>query len=114
MSAPPADPPQHPAPPRTRIRLVAYALVIAAVGCWSCFSRLGASMLLGDEAYFAFTTEHMLATGDYVVPNIGRPHPHLNAAPLYNWLSCLTADWLGDPNVRHRAWSAAFGVGCGL
>jgi hypothetical protein len=94
--------------------LLAYAAVVAAVGGWSCFSRLGGGMLLGDEAYFAFTTEHMRATGDYVVPSIGRPHPHLNAAPLYNWLSCLTADRIADPNVRHRVWSAAFGVGCGV
>ena len=103
-----------------RLRVAVYASVVLAVSSWACLHRLGEGMLTFDEAWFAVTTEHMLATGDYVVPTIGEPRgrmvmsPHLNAAPLYNWLCCLTADALGDGPLRYRLWSGLFGVGCAL
>src|SRR5436190_4284932 len=99
----------------TSLRLAVYAVALTALGGWTCFYQLDAGMLVGDEAAFAHTTDRMQRTGDYVVPYIdGRDQPHLNAAPLYNWLTCLTADLFEDGNLRHRFWGAAFGVGCGL
>jgi hypothetical protein len=100
--------------PAVVVRLAAYAVAVAALGVWVGFTRLGAGGLWGDEASFAFTTDHMLETGDWVVPRIHDAGPHLNAAPLYNWLTCLTAGWFGDGNLKYRAWAAGFGVGCGL
>jgi len=94
--------------------LTIYAVAVLAVSGATCFYQLDRGMLFLDEAYFAYTTEHMLRTGDYIVPSIGESGPHLYAAPLYNWLCCLTADVLGDGALRYRAWCAAFGVGCAL
>ena len=97
-----------------------YAAIVVAVGGLTCLYRLGDGMLIVDEAWFAVTTEHMLRSGDYIVPTIGEPYkgvpnsPHLNAAPLYNWLCCLTADVLGEGALRYRLWSGLFGIGCAL
>lgn len=102
-------------PDSVRLRLGVYAALVLGLGAWSCFGGIGRGMLVGDEASFAYTTERMRETGDYVVPYIdGQGRPHLNAAPLYNWLSCLTADACGEGLVRYRLWAATFGVGCGL
>lgn len=117
MSAPGRPDPQ-PAPPTSEplwlcpgVRVATYAVVLAALSTWACFDGLAGPMLRGDESNFSYTTEHMLRTGDYVVPYINwSGRPHLNATPMYNWLSCLTADVIGEGNLRHRFWSAAFGV----
>lgn len=100
--------------PPVRVRVAIYALVLGAVGMWVGFSRLSAGMLVCDEASFAYTTDRMLRTGDWVVPHIHDRGPHLNATPLFNWLSALTAPLFGDGNFHYRVWSAAFGVGCVL
>lgn len=98
-----------------RHSLAVYALVVAAVGGWMCFKRVSQGALIGDEGFFAVTTERMLRTGDYVVPYADwSTRPHLNATPLYNWLSCLTAGLIGEGELRYRFWAAVFGVGCGL
>jgi 4-amino-4-deoxy-L-arabinose transferase-like glycosyltransferase len=120
--APPAQPaPEaHPAQrlrtawwlhPACRCCLFAAALIVG--GAVVCFYRLEERMLLGDEAAFAATTDRMRATGDWVVPYIWEDRPHLNATPLYNWLTLLTFDWL-DGNARYRFWSAFFGIACAL
>jgi 4-amino-4-deoxy-L-arabinose transferase-like glycosyltransferase len=94
------------------LRFAVYALVLTAVGSLLCFYRLDNGMLLCDEASFAYTTDHMLSTGDWVVPYINAESPHLNAAPLYNWLCNLTLPLFGESTSRYRIWSAVFGVGC--
>ena len=98
MSEPP--PPAEPLPQcgYRGLRIALYGVVVFGVSVWSCFDRLGEGMLVGDEAWFAYTTEHMLESGDYVVPSIGNAYPHLNAAPLFNWCCCLTANFAGDTN----------------
>ena len=100
--------------PSARSRAAMYALVIVAAGGWVCFHRLGSGMVIDDEASFAYTTDYMRTSGDWVVPRIDAAHAHLNATPLYNWLSCLTWDWFGDGELRYRVWAAAFGLACGL
>lgn len=100
--------------PSVRVRVAIYALVLGFVGTCVGFYRLSAGMLVCDEASFAYTTDRMLRTGDWVVPYIHDRGPHLNATPLFNWLSALTAPLLGDGNFHYRVWSAAFGVGCVL
>ncbi|HVC92126.1 MAG TPA: phospholipid carrier-dependent glycosyltransferase [Pirellulales bacterium] len=69
--------------------------------------------LFGDEAAFACTTDRMRATGDWIVPYI-TDEPHLNATPLYNWLTLAIAPWFDEAPIWYRFWSAAFGVGCVL
>jgi 4-amino-4-deoxy-L-arabinose transferase-like glycosyltransferase len=95
-----------------RSRTTVYAFLLIALGGLLCFSHLGAGMLEGDEAAFALTTHFMLETGDWVVPTIDGVEPHLNAAPLYNWLTCLTAPFLDDSPLRYRLWSAVLGILC--
>jgi 4-amino-4-deoxy-L-arabinose transferase-like glycosyltransferase len=97
-----------------RVRLAAYALAVVAWGSWATFARLGDGMVVHDEAAFAYTTDHMLASGDWVVPRISEHGPHLNATPLYNWLSALTAEWAGSGYLRYRLWAAVFAVAAGL
>jgi 4-amino-4-deoxy-L-arabinose transferase-like glycosyltransferase len=97
-----------------RVRLAVYALAVVAWGGWATFTRLGEGMVVHDEAAFAYTTDHMLASGDWVVPRISEHGPHLNATPLYNWLSALTAEWAGTRYLRYRLWAAVFAVACGL
>src|SRR5262249_27803373 len=53
------------------------------------------------------------ATGDWVVPCIAE-RPHLNATPLYNWLTAAVAPCFGESPLAYRFWSAASGVGCVL
>ena len=101
-------------PSHFRPRVIAYAIILIALGSWTCFHRLGEGMLIADEASFAYTTDHMLQTGDWIVPYIHARNPHLNAAPLYNWLTNLTAPLFGDGNLKYRVWSAVFGIGCAL
>lgn len=95
-------------------RIYVYALLIAILAGWAGFTRLGEGMLCHDEAAFAYTTDSMLRTGDWVVLRVHEKFVHLNAAPLYNWLTCLTADLFPNGDVRYRVWSAVFGVACGL
>lgn len=95
-------------------RVALYAVVLVAVGGWACFSRLNDGMLVYDESVFALTSQLMLETGDYVVLRTGDPYPHLNAVPLYNWLTCLTAGVTPDAPIRYRLWAGIFGVLCGL
>jgi 4-amino-4-deoxy-L-arabinose transferase-like glycosyltransferase len=97
-----------------RARLALYVVILVTLGSWVCFFRLERGMLLCDEASFAYTSDRMVRTGDWVVPYIHELRPHLNAAPLYNWLTNLTGPLFGDSNLRYRVWSAAFGVGCAL
>jgi 4-amino-4-deoxy-L-arabinose transferase-like glycosyltransferase len=97
-----------------RLRLLFYAAFLTALGSFLCFYRLGEGMLVGDEAAFASTTDLMRTSGDWVVPRIVQDRPHLNAAPLYNWLTLLSEGWLPEGLFRYRAWSALFGVACGL
>jgi 4-amino-4-deoxy-L-arabinose transferase-like glycosyltransferase len=97
-----------------RLRFGLYTLVLTVVGSLLCFYRLDSGMLLCDEASFAYTTDHMLRTGDWVAPYINDESPHLNAAPLYNWLCNLTLPLFGESDLRYRVWSAVFGVGCAL
>jgi 4-amino-4-deoxy-L-arabinose transferase-like glycosyltransferase len=104
----------RPAWPGVRARVAVYALVLVGLGGWVCFSRLGEGMLACDEASFAYTSDRMVRTGDWVVPHIHELGPHLNAAPLYNWLTNLTGPLAGDGYARYRVWSAVFGVGCAL
>jgi 4-amino-4-deoxy-L-arabinose transferase-like glycosyltransferase len=92
-------------------RFAVYAAVLACAAGWACFFRLGEGTLGGDEAAFALTSERMLESGDWVVPYI-TDHPHLNATPLYNWLTLLTQPCFDQEPLRYRFWSAAFGVGC--
>jgi len=96
-----------------RGRVVVYALLLTAVAGACCFYRLSEGTLMGDEAAFACTTDRMRASGDCVVPFIG-DKPHLNATPLYNWLTLAIRPWFGETPLAYRAWSAAFGVGCVL
>lgn len=96
------------------VRFGLYAAVVVAVGSWLNFVRLGEGMLLFDEASFAYTTDSMLRTGEFVALRITENGYHLNAAPLYNWLSCLTADWGWPGEMRYRVWAAVFGVLCGV
>src|SRR5262245_3166435 len=100
--------------PGVRLRIAIYALVLTGFGTWVCFSRLGSGMLACDEASFAYTSDRMVNTGDWIVPYIHELRPHLNAAPLYNWLTNITCPILGHSYLRYRVWSATFGVGCGL
>jgi 4-amino-4-deoxy-L-arabinose transferase-like glycosyltransferase len=85
--------------------------MILAVVC--CFYHLSEGTLCGDEAAFACTTDRMRATGDWVVPFI-TDTPHMNATPLYNWLTLALAPWSDETPLRYRFWSATFGVGCVL
>ena len=96
-----------------RGRLVVYALVLTILAGVCCFYRLSEGTLFGDEAAFACTTERMRVTGDYVIPFI-TDKPHLNATPLYNWLTLALAPWSDGTPLWYRFWSAAFGVGCVL
>ena len=94
-------------------RIVAYALLLAIVAGFCCFHRLSEGTLFGDEAAFAFTTDRMRDTGDWVVPYIGE-EPHLNAVPLYNWLTLAIASGFDETPLWHRFWAGIFGVGCVL
>lgn len=96
-----------------RGRVVAYVLVLTVLTSVFSFYRLSEGTLFGDEAAFACTTDRMRATGDWVVPRI-TDAPHLNAAPLYNWLTLALAPWSDGGPLWYRVWSAAFGVGCVL
>lgn len=96
-----------------RSRLVAYAVALTIVASLCCFYRLSENTLFGDEAAFACTTDRMQATGDWVVPFIA-DRPHLNATPLYNWLTLALEPWSDGSPLWYRFWSAAFGVGCVL
>lgn len=93
-------------------RLVALLLLLA-LSCFFSFYHLSAGTLLGDEAAFAASTDHILRSGDWIVPTVGA-RPHLNATPLYNWLTVLVSPIFEDSPFRHRFWSATFGVGCVL
>ncbi len=116
MSAPDAPEEQLPMPRQRGVRVLfaLYAVTLTALGGWLCFSRLDQGMFNCDEASFAYTTDRMLRTGDWVVPYIHERGPHLNAAPLYNWLCNLTVPLFGESYLGYRIWSAAFGVGCAL
>jgi 4-amino-4-deoxy-L-arabinose transferase-like glycosyltransferase len=94
-------------------RTVAYALLLTILASACCFFRLSEGTLFGDEAAFACTTDRMLASGDWVVPCI-TDKPHLNATPLYNWLTLTVAPWSNGTALWYRFWSALFGVGCVL
>jgi hypothetical protein len=94
-------------------RIVVYALLLTLLAGVCCFSRLSEGTLLGDEAAFACTTDRMRVTGDWVVPFLA-DKPHLNATPLYNWLTLAIAPWFNEAPLWYRFWSAAFGVGCVL
>jgi 4-amino-4-deoxy-L-arabinose transferase-like glycosyltransferase len=117
-----AAPMERPAPARAccqtsiaaRRRLLIYAPLLIVLGGFVCFYRLGERMLVGDEAAFASTTDLMRSSGDWVVPRLVPESPHLNATPLYNWLTLLTENWLPEGRIRYRAWSALFGIGCAL
>lgn len=115
-TAPAAEPAAAPTSLRisVRVRLAAYTVVLFGVGCWSCFTHLSRGQVGCDEASFAYTTDRILLTNDWVVMRIEETRPHLNAAPLYNWLSALTAHWFDGGYLKYRVWSAAFGVGCAL
>ena len=52
--------------PTGRTRFLVYAVVLAVFGSWVCFHHLGRGMLNSDEASFAYTTDRMLGTGDWV------------------------------------------------
>lgn len=91
------------------VQIAALTVLAATVA----FYRLGDGTLYGDEAAFACTTERMRTTGDWIVPYLGDA-PHLNATPLYNWLTLPLVHWCGESPFWHRFWSAAFGVGCVL
>jgi len=94
-------------------RIIVYALALTILASEFCFFRLHAGTLFGDEAAFACTTDHMRATGDWVVPFIG-DNPHLNATPLYNWLTVAAAPWFDESPLWYRFWSAVSGIGCVL
>ena len=117
MSNPGHDPGSRadsvPQPARERTRRLFYALLLTILAGFCCFYRLSKGTLVGDEAAFACTTDRMRATGDWVVPFIGI-QTHLNATPLYNWLTLAVAPCFADGPLWHRFWSAAFGVGCVL
>jgi 4-amino-4-deoxy-L-arabinose transferase-like glycosyltransferase len=97
--------------PTPRCNWVGYLLVLMVVAVPCCFVRLSAGTLAGDEAAFAYTTDRMYDTGDWVVPYLGDV-PHLNATPLYNWLTLATRDGFTEGPLGYRVWSALFGVGC--
>jgi 4-amino-4-deoxy-L-arabinose transferase-like glycosyltransferase len=113
MDAPVSTAPGTLACPRAGRRLAVYALLLTALASAACFYRLGEGTLDGDEAAFAFTTDRMRATGDWVVPYLG-DEPHLNATPLYNWLTLAVAPWFDEAPVWYRFWSAVCGVACVL
>src|SRR5690349_22037469 len=94
-------------------RILVYAVALAILAGSVCFFRLREGTLLGDEAAFACTTDHMHATGDWVVLFL-RGRPHLNATPLYNWLTVAIAPFFDESPLWYRFWSAAFGAGCVL
>jgi 4-amino-4-deoxy-L-arabinose transferase-like glycosyltransferase len=94
-------------------RSILYAVLLAVLAGVCCFHRLSLGTLLGDEAAFACTTDQMRNTGDLLVPHIGGA-PHLNATPLYNWLTLAVQSAFGETPLWHRFWSAAFGAGCVL
>lgn len=99
--------------PRAWKRILAFASILGTLAAIVCFARLSEGSLASDEAAFACTTERMKATGDWIVPHIV-DEPHLNATPLYNWLTLAASPWLDETPLRYRFWSAAFGVGCVL
>jgi 4-amino-4-deoxy-L-arabinose transferase-like glycosyltransferase len=88
-------------------------MLLAVLASAMAFVRLGEGSLYGDEAAFACTTLRMRASGDWVVPYLGGA-PHLNATPLYNWLTLASAAWFDESPLPHRFCSALFGVGCVL
>ena len=94
-------------------RAAGYALLLTALAGACSFYGLSRGTLVGDEAAFAATTDHIRATGDWVVPCIAE-RPHLNATPLYNWMTAAVTPCLGDSTLGYRFWSAASGVGCVL
>lgn len=94
-------------------RPLIYFLFLAIVAGFCCFYRLSQGTLRGDEAAFAFSIDRMCATGDWVVPYLGNA-PHLNAAPLYNWLTLALGPLLHQSPLWYRFWSAVFGIGCVL
>lgn len=96
-----------------RNRLLIYFLFLAIVASICCFYRLSQGTLRGDEAAFAFSIDRMRATGDWVVPYLGNG-PHLNATPLYNWLTLALGSLLQESPLWYRVWSAVFGIGCVL
>jgi 4-amino-4-deoxy-L-arabinose transferase-like glycosyltransferase len=89
-------------------------VILIVLGSGLSFHHLGAGALLGDEAAFAYTTDHMVRSGDWIVPRISERVPHLNAAPLFNWLSTITAPLFDQGNLRYRFWAALFAVGVAL
>ena len=100
--------------PSARVRFAFYVMVLTVLGSFVCFYKLSEGMLLCDEASFAYTTDRMLRTGNWVVPYIHDRGPHLNAAPLYSWLTNLAVPLWGESNTGYRIWSAGFGVACVL
>jgi 4-amino-4-deoxy-L-arabinose transferase-like glycosyltransferase len=98
----------------TSWRVVVFCLLLLAIVASLCnFVRLSEGSLFGDEAAFAFTTDRMRQTGDWIVPYIG-DEPHLNATPLYNWLTLTTGAEFAEGPFGYRIWSSVFGVGCVL
>ena len=94
--------------PGARTAIGALALTLVAGIC--CFLRLSEGTLFGDEAAFACTTDRMQSTGNWIVPFLA-DKPHLNATPLYNWLTLAVVPWSDGTPLSYRFWSAAFGVG---
>ncbi len=97
----------------SRLRIVTYAILLTVLAGFCCFYRLSDGTLLGDEAAFACTTNRMSATGNWIVPFI-TDKPHLNATPLYNWLTLAISPCFDETPLLYRFWSAVFGVGCVL
>jgi 4-amino-4-deoxy-L-arabinose transferase-like glycosyltransferase len=99
--------------PTSRRAVVFSLLLLAVVASLCSFVRLSDGTLVGDEAAFAYTTDRMNETGDWVVPYFG-DEPHLNATPLYNWLTLAIRPVFPEGPFAYRVWSALFGVGCVL
>jgi 4-amino-4-deoxy-L-arabinose transferase-like glycosyltransferase len=97
----------------SRARRIIGVVALTLVAGICCFFRLSEGTLFGDEAAFACTTDRMQSTGDWIVPFLA-DRPHLNATPLYNWLTLAVAPWLDQTPLWYRFWSGAFGVGCVL
>ncbi|HEY8240461.1 MAG TPA: glycosyltransferase family 39 protein, partial [Kiritimatiellia bacterium] len=91
-------------------RLAAIALFAAAL--FFTFHRLGSGSLAPwDESLTAERSREMLASGDWLTPQLGF-EPNFQKPPLYYWITATLFRAIGQDEFSVRLTSACFGLGC--